>query len=442
MEITFENIKYQLDTENKTAKVIGYKGEPIEVIIPEFIRYRFRKYKVTSIGNYALSCCNSLTSITIPNSVTIIEDSAFCLCNSLTSITIPNSVTIIEDSAFCLCNSLTSITIPNSVTSIGLGAFSNCSGLTSVTIGNSITSIGLGAFAYCTSLTSVNIPNSVTEIGNWAFALCKSLTSVSIPDSVTKIGNDAFLKSPFKEVRIPKNCTEFYGFDVTVNIIIDENNPYYFNYQDFIFKFIDNENICLFKYQGDDSEVQIPEIVNYKGKDYKVIEIGNCAFYYCQSLTSVTIPDSVTSIGNSAFAYCESLTSITIPNSGTSIGKHVFCEVGIKLPKKYTEDGRLIAYKAFNADMTCRDFQYEEGKSYELEGEIKCCECGFHSCTNSLDVFNYYRGEIGKDIVVHEVYLSGTIDEDNEYDSKVCASKIEIGRRLTIKDINEIINNK
>ena len=466
MEIIVENIKYQLDTIKKTAKVSGWLNDPIEKIIPEYVEYEYEKYKVTEIGYYALSGCSSLTSITIPNSVTIIEDSAFCLCKSLKS-----------------------ITIPNSVTSIGILAFSNCSGLTSVTIGNSITKIGEGAFAYCTSLTSVNIPNSVTYIGNMAFALCKSLTSINIPDSVTFIGNNAFLNSPLKEVRIPKNCTEFYGcsFKETVNVIIDENNPYYFKYQNFIFKFIDTKNVSLIRYQGDDCEVQIPEIVNYKEKDYKVIEIGEyvfngcenlisinipnsvtkiClfAFTHCSSLTSVTIPDSVTYIGQYAFTYCsslitidipdsvtfigdgvffncENLESIDIPDSVTFIGKSAFDKIGLTLPKKYTEDGRLIAYKAFTADMTCRKFQYEEGKTYEIEGKIKCCFRGFHACTDLLDIFNYYSGEIGKDIYIHEVYLSGDIDEFNG-DSKVCASKIEIGRRLSVNNINEIINNK
>jgi hypothetical protein len=92
--------------------------------------------------------------------------------------------------------------------------------------------------------------------------------------------------------------------------------------------------------------------------------------------------------------------------------------------------------------MTCRKFQYEEGKSYEIEGEIKCCNRGFHACINLLDVFNIYKGQIGTDFVIHEVYLSGDIDDDDNFDSKICASKIEIGRRLTMKDINEIINNK
>ena len=344
MEIIRNSIKYQLDTDNKTAKVISYQDNPVEVIIPEFIRYRFRKYKVTSICNYALCDCWRLTSLTIPDSVTSIGEGVFYNCSSLTSITIPNSVIYIGDSAFKGCNSLEFINIPNSVTKIGYMTFCACKSLTSIDIPNSVTSIGYKSFAHCSSLSSITIPNNVTKIESWAF-------------------------------------------------------------------------------------------------------------YGCDSLTSITIGNSVTEIGDRAFFQCSGLTSIDIPNSVNYIGINAFDNIGLTLPKRYTEDGRLIAYKAFNCDMTCRDFQYEEGKSYEKGGKIKCCEKGFHACTNPLDIFNYYWGAIGnkpyinvmyipEDILIHEVYLSGTIDEDNKYDSKVCASKIEIGRRLSIKDINNIINYK
>ena len=80
---------------------------------------------------------------------------AFSHCTSLTSVTIPDSVTSIGEYAFSSCTSLTSVTIPDSVTSIGNNAFYNCTSLTSVTIGNSVTSIGHGAFTRCTSLKEV-----------------------------------------------------------------------------------------------------------------------------------------------------------------------------------------------------------------------------------------------------------------------------------------------
>ncbi|MBE7041973.1 MAG: leucine-rich repeat domain-containing protein [Ruminococcaceae bacterium] len=149
-------------------------------------------YPVTTIGEYAFYRCDSLTNITIPNSVTTIGYSAFGDCDRLTSITIPNSVTSIGERAFFDCDSLTSITIPNSVTSIGEYAFYSCNSLTNITIPNSVTSIGEYAFYYCSSLTSITIPNSVTSIGDYAFDACYSLTSITIPNSVTTIGAFAF----------------------------------------------------------------------------------------------------------------------------------------------------------------------------------------------------------------------------------------------------------
>ncbi len=178
-------------------------------------------------------------------------------------------------------------------------------------------------------------------------------------------------------------------------------------------------------YENDISDIIIPSFIEYEGENYSVTSIGRYAFYNCESLTSVNIPDSVTEIliGDTAFGDCKKL-----------------C-----LPQRYTEDNKLIAYKAFNlveGKMKCKDFIYEEGMTYHIDGDIKCCERGFHACTSLTDVFNYYCGELNKEIVIHEVYLSGDIDEDNDDDSKVCASKIEIGRRLTVKDINNIINSK
>ena len=81
---------------------------------------------VTKIGSNAFEDCHSLTSITIPNGVTVIEYCAFYECSSLTSVTIPNGVTEIENDAFYNCSSLTSVTIPNSVSSIGSYAFKGC----------------------------------------------------------------------------------------------------------------------------------------------------------------------------------------------------------------------------------------------------------------------------------------------------------------------------
>ena len=278
-----------------------------------------------SIPNYAFRGCSELTSVTIGNSVTSIGDSAFRGCTGLTSITIPNSVTSIgeyafagcpienatiptnaisyipkgklakvvinggeniKNNAFNGCTKLTSITIPDSVTSIGSYAFNGCTGLTSVTIGSSVTSIGEYAFSSCTELTSVTIPNSVTSIGSFAFNGCINLSNITIPNSVTTIKSDAF-----------------------------SNTAYYKNESNW-------ENGVL--YIG---KHLIKAKSNINGT-YEVkpgaICIAENAFHSCEGLTTITIPNSVTSIGNSAFQGCTGLVSITIPGGVMNIGNGAF----------------------------------------------------------------------------------------------------------------------
>ena len=92
---------------------------------------------------------------------------------------------------------------------------------------------------------------------------------------------------------------------------------------------------------------------------------------------------------------------------------------------------KMKAYKGFNKDMTCRGFQFEEGKTYE-EKEAKLCESGFHACENALDCFVYY---VPGQSVYHEVELEDVCDERQSDDSKVCGKKIRIGAALSVADI-------
>ena len=295
-------VKYSKDWKRLLKAPSGLKGE-----------YSIRK-GVKVIGNKALGCCTSLTSINIPNSVTNIGDEAFSWCKSLTKITIPssvvnmngnpflgwdgdlynesegfiyeqqvlfnkdkttliayrskdtnysisNGVTHIGDYAFYYDESLTSINIPNSVTNIGNCAFSNCESLTSINIPNGVTNIGSFAFDGCNSLTNINIPNNVTNIEDGAFLGCESLTSINIPNSVTNIGDLAF-----------SGCSSL-------------------------------------------TNINIPN---------SVTNIGDKAFYNSESLTKINIPNSVINIGNSAFSGCSSLTKIIIPSSVVNMDGNPF----------------------------------------------------------------------------------------------------------------------
>lgn len=144
-------------------------------------------------GKFLIKVRSDITgSYQIKAGTKVIAWGAFYGCNSLTSVTIPDSVTGLGDYVFKECSSLTSVTIPDGVTTIGLGAFQYCSSLASVTIGNGVTAIDVWAFQYCNSLTSVSIPDSVTKIYAEAFSSCRLLTSVTIGNSVTEIDGYAF----------------------------------------------------------------------------------------------------------------------------------------------------------------------------------------------------------------------------------------------------------
>ena len=94
------------------------------------------------------------------------------------------------------------------------------------------------------------------------------------------------------------------------------------------------------------------------------------------------------------------------------------------------EEKTIKAYKAFEKDMTCRDFQYEVGKEYEMDGKIECCTRGFHACESPFELFFYYD-MCGSRFA--EVELSGTIDRKKA--TLLCASRIEVKKELTLRDI-------
>jgi len=192
-----EGLEYEI-VDDRTVKITGYYGNAANLNIPAQIDGLL----VTEISSYAFFGCSSLTSLTIPSSVTYISITytddvghrwKSFVCSSLANITVDsrNPAYASIDGVLFDKNLRTIIlypegktartyTIPSSVTSIGDFAFAGCSSLISVTIPSSVTDIGWSAFNSCSSLTSVSIPSSVTVIKSLAFVNCESLTSVTL----------------------------------------------------------------------------------------------------------------------------------------------------------------------------------------------------------------------------------------------------------------------
>ena len=95
------------------------------------------------------------------------------------------------------------------------------------------------------------------------------------------------------------------------------------------------------------------------------------------------------------------------------------------------EENKIISYKGFDENMQCRGFQYEVGKEYEMDGDIKCCERGFHACESPLEVWDHYDMLVSRFAKVEQ---SGKIDKE-ENSTKVCSSKIKISAELKLADI-------
>ena len=382
------NEKYFTFEQNPSGGYTIYKNK--EATLPEtiIIPSTYNGKAVTSIGNSAFSWCDSLESVTIPDSVTSIGDWAFARCYSLESVVIGDSVTSIGYWAFYYCRSLTEVyitnlsnwcnmafsnsdsnplyyadnlylngelvtnlVIPDDVTQIKSCVFFGCSSLVSVTIPDSVTSIGDDAFCGCSSLVSMTIPDSVTSIGDWAFRGCSSLYVVyNNSDLLLEIGssNNGYL-AYYAKILVDNGETIYandgYNYTLTDDgfLFREKGSKYelisYIGGEDTVTlpKNMNGNSYDLY-YMSGVVNVIIPEsftvISNYAFSDCYSLEsvvigdsvtsIGSYAFDWCDRLTSVVIGDSVTSIGYDAFRNCDSLESVTIPDSVTSIGYGAF----------------------------------------------------------------------------------------------------------------------
>ncbi len=248
---------------------------------------------VKTLGSHAFWGCTSLESIELPDSITIIPAYAFAYCTSLERITVGDKVTDIAHEAFTYCSALEEFIAPSALENIGGMAFLNCSSLANVDFSKSdrLDSIGLGAFGNCISLRKLVLPESLTSVGQEAFYGCTALVDISIGAKLSSIGPNAF------------NYTPWYRENTEDYLIVGDG--------------------VLIKCNV------IPKYIDLSGKGIKVI--GGAAFFndkaangtsdsvygykYADQLTSIVIPEGVTTIQTAAFYYCYALESITLPST-------------------------------------------------------------------------------------------------------------------------------
>ena len=180
-----DNLEYSII--GGEAVITGFKGEPTELDIPEFISC----YPVTEVRDNAFCYFRSLKRISLPSTLTKLGHHCFYACDSLESIALPEGLAEIGEGCFCGCGGLANAELPDSVDVLPDSCFRACTSLKEIKLPSSLKTVGAFCFAGCTSLEKAETDEALLSVGERAFFMCDKLSDIYIPPACTSIGAQA-----------------------------------------------------------------------------------------------------------------------------------------------------------------------------------------------------------------------------------------------------------
>ncbi len=358
-------------TADKKTVLFCFRTTKGKITIPE---------GVECIGRYAFSNCNGITEIYIPDSVAEMGEGAFYKCQNLKKIILPSKLNTLSERIFQHCSKLEKVVLHESISYIAPWAFGGCDSLEYIEIPSSVQCIGNYAFSGCDKLKQVDIAEGMKKIGKGAFDNCRRLYEIRIPDSVECMEEDIFCGCKYVTITCYHDSEaeyyavlndikrNYYWLDISeeeykerkrdweeykISCEIKQENPFYRVENEIVYSKDGTQLIrCPQDYKGTvvvaDGVTAIRKEAFYQCEQIEKVKlpegllyIGDYAFYECMSLKEVSFPESLIAIGKGAFEYCEKLDSALLGNQLRSLGEEAFYETNIKevvLPKTLTSD--------------------------------------------------------------------------------------------------------
>lgn len=333
--------------------------------------------------------------------------------NKIKNVILNEGVTSIGNYAFYNCKLLEAIIMPEGLDTIGISAFANCKSLETIIMPESLVTIGATAFLSCTGIKSISVPMGTVSIGESAFKNCSNLESVVLPDGITNIGYSGSWASFWSST----------SYGVFANCINLKN-------------------------------INIPESVTY---------ISPYAFYGCESIEKITLPNTIKSIGHAAFSNCSNLKSVNLPDSLIRIEAYAFCRTSIssiEIPSGVVSMGACVFLNCQKLrDITVDDnnmtyfdidgvmfMHYGNGSSsIEVFPQNKNMEfytipngitsIGYHS--NSLIHYYTSYGSFSNCQTLKEVFIPDTVTTIGEYAFSNCTNLAQIAVPNSVTYIGE-----